>query len=241
MATNSTTALGGMPPKVSDTTQTDTSKSGAARSKIAKDMNTFLTLLTTQLKYQDPLSPMDSSKFTDQLVQFANVEQNIQTNTNLESLINMQTGNQAAAAINYLGATIEADTDSLPLQSGKAEFSYTLPQECGSASLVIRDSTGMVVHSGSVEQSAGKHTGTWDGKDNFGFPLDDGVYEISVTGTTAEGEEVAATTTVVGKVSGVETSKEGKVMLSMAGVNVELGKIMGVRSSAATAAAPTTN
>lgn len=239
MATSSTTAIGGMPPKVTDPATTITSKSAAASSKIAKDMNTFLTLLTTQLKYQDPLSPMDSSKFTDQLVQFANVEQHIQTNSNLESLINLQTGGQAAAAINYIGTTVEAYSDQLPLVGGTAEFSYALPQETTKANIVIRDASGLVVRTIDAENDTGKHTVIWDGKDNFKFPKDDGLYTVTITGTTAEGDEVAGTTGIIGKVTGVETTKEGKVVLSIGGAAVTMDDIIGVKAATATTAAAT--
>ncbi|MBF0128576.1 MAG: flagellar hook assembly protein FlgD [Alphaproteobacteria bacterium] len=206
-----------------------TSKAAAAKNKIAKDMNTFLKLLTTQLKYQDPLSPMDSTKFTDQLVQFANVEQQIQGNSNLESIIKLQSGTQAAMAVNYIGKTVEADSTSLPLQGSKAEFTYKLPQEVTSSAIVIRDTDGKIVFNGAGQLAAGQHGASWEGTDNFGFPLADGIYDVTVTGTTATGESVQASTTVFAKVTGVQTV-DNSVNLDLGGVSVPFDKILGVKT-----------
>src|SRR5260221_4755429 len=80
----------------------------AAQSKttLASNFDTFLTLLTTQLKNQDPLSPMDSSQFTQQLVQFSQVEQSINANQNLESLISLTKARARTDAVGYLGKTV---------------------------------------------------------------------------------------------------------------------------------------
>ncbi|KAF0118052.1 MAG: flagellar basal-body rod modification protein FlgD [Rhodospirillaceae bacterium] len=208
-------------------TSADASKAGASRNKLAKDLDTFLTLLTTQLKYQDPLSPMDSTQFTNQLVQFANVEQQIQVNTNLETMIGLQSGNQAALAIGYLGTTVEAEGGSFPLQDGVASFGYNVPQELASSSIVIRDSSGAVVYTAQGETKVGQKEFTWKGTDNFGFPLDDGTYEVSVTGRTADGAENQLVTTVTGTVTGIET-RDNQVYLSLGGVDVALANIKGV-------------
>ncbi|MCC7047960.1 MAG: hypothetical protein IT562_14710, partial [Alphaproteobacteria bacterium] len=83
-------------------TATGTTKS---MSKLAENFDQFLTLLTTQLKNQDPLSPMDSAQFTQQLVSFAGVEQQINTNKNLETLLSLQKSNQMVGALDLMGKT----------------------------------------------------------------------------------------------------------------------------------------
>ena len=87
------------------------------------NFNTFLTMLTTQLKNQDPLSPMDTSQFTQQLVSFSEVEQQINTNNNLQQLIQLQTTNQAISAAPLVGDTIQYNQDNAALTSGSAAFS----------------------------------------------------------------------------------------------------------------------
>ncbi|HZZ11369.1 MAG TPA: flagellar hook capping FlgD N-terminal domain-containing protein, partial [Paraburkholderia sp.] len=77
-----------------------------ASQQLAGNFDTFLTLLTTQLQNQDPLSPMDSTQFTQQLVAFSGVEQQINTNNNLQSLIALNQSQQAASAVSYIGHSV---------------------------------------------------------------------------------------------------------------------------------------
>src|ERR1700688_4735839 len=114
-ATGSTTPTGG-------TTPTGSSSSSSASNLLGTNFNTFLTLLTTQLKNQDPTSPLDTNQFTSQLVQFSQVEQAINTNTNLQALINIQEGQQSVAALPLVGQTVEYAFNQAPLVNGKAEF-----------------------------------------------------------------------------------------------------------------------
>lgn len=74
--------------------------------KLAEDFDQFLNLLTTQLQNQDPLNPMDSNEFTNQIVQFSQVEQAINTNQKLDSLVSLQLASISGAALNYVGMDI---------------------------------------------------------------------------------------------------------------------------------------
>ena len=87
--------------------------SNSSANQLSANFDTFLTLLTTQLKNQDPTSPMESDKFTDQLSQFAQVEQGIQSNKNLENLLAMQSQQRQLSALSYVGAEIEAVGDKI--------------------------------------------------------------------------------------------------------------------------------
>src|SRR5579871_1104868 len=90
----------------STTTSTGTSSSNDALSGLSSNFSTFLTLLTTQLKNQDPTSPMDSNQFTQQLVEFSQVEQQINTNDNLQTLISQGSSTASAMATTYLGRNV---------------------------------------------------------------------------------------------------------------------------------------
>ena len=108
-------------------TQTGVSSTtNSASQTLSADMNTFLTLLTTQLKYQDPLDPMDTAEFTNQLVQYSSVEQAIQTNEKLDSLLSMNIQNLGAQAVSYIGKVAQVLGDVMPLQDGQAKAAYTL-------------------------------------------------------------------------------------------------------------------
>ena len=93
---------------------------------IAGNFNAFLTLLTTQLQHQDPLSPLDTNQFTQQLVQFASVEQQINMNTSLSTLISLQQTAQATAALNFIGATVVVGGSTAQLANGQASWNFAV-------------------------------------------------------------------------------------------------------------------
>src|SRR5215468_478605 len=101
-------------PTVTDPNATD---STSAEQTLAGNFNTFLTLLTSQLQNQDPLSPMDSTQFTQQLVMFSQVEQQINTNDNLQSLIALNLSQNANSAVNYIGRSVVMTNGEGALQS----------------------------------------------------------------------------------------------------------------------------
>src|SRR5215831_6422021 len=137
-----------------------------AQKSLSANFDTFLTLLTTQLKNQDPLSPMDSNQFTQQLVQFSQVEQQIHSNQNLESLISLTKANSATTAVSYLGKSLTLTDGTAPLMNGEAKWAYSLDNDASTTKLVVTDATGKIVYAGTGETTSGMHAFTWDGKDN---------------------------------------------------------------------------
>jgi len=198
---------------------------------LANNFDTFLTLLTKQLQYQDPLSPMDSTQFTQQLVGFSTVEQAIASNRKLDQLVSLQTGNQAAAAVSYLGTTIAADSDRLSLINGHADMTYTLPKAAASAQIVILDAGGKPVRGFAAETTMGQHGFTWNGTDNSGVPLPDGVYQMQVSAFDGDEKPIKVTTGTVGKVTGVEV-RDGKVFLDIGTLELPFDSLRSVRPSA---------
>ena len=185
------------------TTTASTSAAATAKTSLGKDFNTFLNMLTTQLKHQDPLSPMDSTQFTSQLVQYSGVEQQINANTNLEKLITLQQANSTSQAISYLNQNVEISSDKVPVQNGSGSYSYTLPSTAKDCTVEIKNSAGNVVYSGVGETALGRHDATWNGKDSSGKQLDDGIYTLSVTATDNDKKTLAVTTTSIGQVTKV--------------------------------------
>ena len=183
------------------------SSSQQASNQLSADMNTFLTLLTTQLKYQDPLDPMDTAEFTNQLVQYSSVEQAIQTNSKLETLLNLNMSNLGAQAVSYIGKIAQVLGDVMPLEDGHAKATYTLDKNVESAVIMVKDLDGNVVYSEQGKIVAGTHDFEWDGKDSDGNQLPDGAYQIVVSTKVGSGETSATvTTTIFGKVTGVASN-----------------------------------
>ena len=203
-------------------------------SSLAQNFDSFLTLLTTQLQNQDPLSPMDSTQFTTQLVQFASVEQQIGQNARLDEMVKLQGGSQAVSAVSFLDNVVEAFGSTGILQNGSASYTYTLPSAAQKTTITIRNAAGDVVRTLDGELTAGKHTLTWDGKNDQGIQQPDGKYSITVAATGENKTPITATTGIVGKVSGV-TVEDGQLVLDLGGVTVKVTDVLSVTKPAQTA------
>ncbi len=198
---------------------TATSGSARAGAAIAETFDNFLTLLTTQLKNQDPLDPVSSSEFTGQLVQFTNVEQNIATNKHLENILSLSRAQLTAAAASYLGRTIEADGNTTHLAAGAAHWTYEVEGAANAIVLTITDANGRLVRTVGGDTTLGKRSFVWDGNDNAGNAAPEGVYRLTVTARGAEGVELPARIGVVGRVDGVETADgETRLMIGEAAI-----------------------
>ncbi|MBO4520818.1 MAG: flagellar hook assembly protein FlgD [Alphaproteobacteria bacterium] len=204
--------------------------SATSKTKLFDDMEAFLFLLTQQLKYQDPLDPMDTSEYTNQLVQYAQVEQSIQSNTYLETIVAQNVNAVATQAISYMDQYVQALGNGLPLQDGNAKFSYVLGSDASSCVVAIKDASGSFVKTFTgVEQSAGRHEMVWDGKDNYGNQLNDGAYSLVVTALDSTGSAVEVQTTVFGKVTGVAYDGDS-VAIGMGNVATDMNSILAVHS-----------
>ncbi len=191
---------------VAPITATDAAvKTDATRTSLVSNFETFLTLLTAQLKNQDPLSPMDSNQFTEQLTQMTGVEQQLLTNDLLTSLLAAQTGAGLNGASNYIGKDATASWAVTKLDDGKANWSYELGSSASEVSLSVLDSTGKTVWTGPApDRTTGTHDFVWDGKTTAGGQLTDGgVYSLKVTAKNGTAT-VASQVLTMGRVTGVE-------------------------------------
>ena len=213
--------------EVTSATTTAPAASGSAAG-LAETFDNFLTLLTAQLKNQDPLSPLDTNQFTDQLVQFTNVEQAIKTNDKLDALIALQGANQLTASLGYIGKLVEVDGVGLGLNDGSATMVYDLSANAAALSIEILDENGETVRHMSGPSSSGRHEVVWDGKDDAGADLPDGSYQFVVSATDAQGDSVALTQGSYGRVTGVEVIG-GIVTLSLGGMKVTLSQVISVK------------
>ena len=202
-----------------------------ARTKISGDFDTFLLMLTTQLKNQDPSEPMDSNEFTAQLVQFANVEQAIATNENLEKLLEMNSSSEISNAASYIGKYVEAKGDAARLKDGVVAFSFDLPQKAYQTEVIIKDDLGNIVYKGSGPTEKGQNDVLWDGTTNLngaGDKVPDGIYHISVIAKDTQLEPVEATTYTTGFISAVDI-EEGVAIYRIGDIELTLDEIRTVR------------
>jgi flagellar basal-body rod modification protein FlgD len=234
-ATNSVNSLfsSGTTTTGSNTTGTGTSDAAAAGTaasqQIAGNFDMFLQLLTTQLQNQDPLDPLDTNQFTEQLVQFASVEQQVDMNTNLQTLISMQQTSEATSALQLVGATVTMSGSNAALSNATNNpaswsLSTTTP---ATANVTITSSANTVVYTGTVALNAGTQTFNWNGQGNNGQTWPDGIYTLSVTATGASGQSVAVSTQTQGTVSGVNLSSNPPT-LDVGGQNVQINQITSI-------------
>ncbi len=203
------------------------STSSSDASLLGSNLNTFLTLLTTQLKNQDPTSPLDTNQFTQQLVSFSAVEQQIKTNKNLQTLISLQTSQEAVAALPMVGKTIQYSESTAPLSNGQASFTYTLPTTAAAASLVVEDANGQTVYATTADTSAGSHSFLWNGQNLAGATSPDGPYSLSVVAADAAGKAISATVTANGMVDGVSVVNNVPTF-DVGGIKVPMGDLLTV-------------
>jgi len=204
------------------------SSSNNATSQLSSNFDTFLQLLTTQLQNQDPLDPMDTSQFTQQLVEYSQVEQQIDSNTNLQTLISQGTSQSAAYATGYLGKTVTVSGGEGSLTNGEAQWTYNLGTAATSTTLQVTDASGNVVYSGSGQTTAGNSTFNWNGVDNSGNQLPDGSYTLAVN-ASAGGQTVTTSVTAVGTVSEVNLIN-GVPQLMIGSMEVPLTSISSVQN-----------
>lgn len=198
---------------------TQQSSSALSRASLADNFDTFLTLLTAQLQNQDPLSPMDSNQFTQQLVQFSQVEQQIATNENLESMIAQSKAAAAGTALSYLGKDAVIASDKTILSDSAANWSYSLPETAEEVTIEIRDASGKAVYTHEGDVSIGSHLVSWDGRNNQGVAQPDGVYQLVVTAKDSAGEKIAADISIRENIRGVDLASANPMVLTASGTH----------------------
>ena len=192
-----------------------TGTSGTARAArpastgLGADFNTFLTLLTTQLRNQDPTNAMDVNKMTEQLVSFSGVEQQVATNTNLQQLITMQQGSQLTAASGLLGRQLEMESSNLALQNGAAALRLPAAGTASTATVQVTNGSGRVVTEQALTLGSTPGTWRWDGKDSSGRQLADGAYAFTVQGRDATGTAVTITAGMLATATGATRGTSG--------------------------------
>lgn len=225
------TTTSGLAQQAAQTTQQSVS--------LAEDFSQFLTLLTTQLQNQDPLSPMDSTEFTNQLVQFSQVEQQINSNQKLDSLLALQLSSISSVALGYVGMDISYVSSEMNFDgSTPIEINYALSSEAVTSRVNIYDEDGTLVYSGDAPRDTGTNKYTWNGQTTGGGTVEEGTYTVSIDAIDKDGNAIENTTVVTGHVEGIET-QNGVVYVLVGERAVSIGNIVNAKLPPATTT-PTT-
>jgi flagellar basal-body rod modification protein FlgD len=185
-------------------------------SSLSGNFSDFLGMLMTQLKNQDPTSPMDANSFTSELVQFSSVEQQINTNTSLTTLINLTQASDVSQASAIVGKQVNVTSTQIPLQNGSGTVDFTAPS-AEPISITVSNSGGGTVMQTTQKAAAGANSWTWNGSNSSGQTMPDGAYTVSVVSAVTGAPAVAVPFTVVGTATGVSSANNA--------VNVQIGAL----------------
>jgi flagellar basal-body rod modification protein FlgD len=228
-----TSAIAQLANSMSSSSNTSSSTAQAANTsasqQLAGNFDTFLQLLTTQLQNQNPLDPLDTNQFTEQLVEFASVEQQINMNTNLQTLISMQQTTEATSALQLVGSTVTVSGNSATLSnatSTPATWSLNAPTPA-TAQLTVTSAAGTTVYTQTMALNAGTQSFSWSGQGNNGQTWPDGVYTLAISATGANGQSVNVSSQVQGTVSGVNMSSNPPT-LTVGGQTVQISQVTSI-------------
>lgn len=210
----------------SSVSTTTTGTPASAGTRLSNNFDTFLQLLTTQLKNQDPTQPMDANQFTQQLVQYSQVEQQIATNAKLDNMIAAFTGNQTTTSLGYLGKTVTYDASTVSPTATGAKWTFT-PTQSGEYTVRIRDFNGVVVQERRVSLTGNQSSEyQWDGRRSDGQPMGSQPYSMELySGSGSATTQVPVTHK--GQVTAVDMST-GTPRVTVGGLNIPLARILGI-------------
>jgi flagellar basal-body rod modification protein FlgD len=208
--------------------------SSIASQSIAGKFDTFLKILTTQLTHQDPTAATDTNQFTQELVQFSQAEQQLNTNTNLLTLINLVKNNSGLTqTLNYIDKYVEVPANNqIPLQNHQAEIAYTLPSGANNVTINVTDADGRTVAILNAPVKAGLNRVAWDGKDLGGEQLEDGTYKFQLMAKDIGGKTMTVNDIrTVGLVTAVQSNADGTTSLTLSsGLTADASKVGAVYS-----------
>src|SRR5262245_1022165 len=213
--------------QVSSSSSSSSSLSSTTGTTLAGNFQTFLTLLTTQLQNQNPLDPLDTNQFTQQLVQFAGVEQQLKTNDELSTLVSLQQTTQATQALGFVGKTAVVDGSTATMTSSSATWHLNVPSSA-TVNISITNSSGQTVFTGKYTAGAGSDVPfTWNGQGNDGTQWPHGKYTLTATGKDASGNSVGISSQIQGKVTSVDLT-QSPPLLSIGGQTYTVSQVKSI-------------
>jgi flagellar basal-body rod modification protein FlgD len=231
------TVVSGTTPLPSGSSSSSSSSSAAASSalassQIAGNFQSFLQLLTTQLQNQNPLSPLDTNQFTQQLVEFAGVQQQLNTNDSLATLVSLQQTAQSTQALNFVGKTAVVNGSTAPLTAtssttDEAVWLLSVPT-ASTLNVTITAANGQTVFSGTYNATAGSSQPfTWNGQGNDGTQYPAGSYTLTATAKDSANNSVAIATQIEGIVNSVDLT-QSPPLLSIGGQTFTVNQIQSI-------------
>lgn len=203
----------------------------AAKPAMGADFNMFLKLLTTQMQNQDPLSPMDSTQYTQQLAQYSQVEQTVQQTGTLKDILARLSTQDISQAAGFIGKDAVFASAVSGLGAKPASWNYATARAMTSGTATITDASGASVFTRALGASDASGSFSWDGTLADGTTAPSGAYTLAITGVDAAGETMAAAINSTGTVSDVSTSN-GVLSLGVNGVPMTIDTLVRLAAAA---------
>lgn len=221
--------------------------SGSTASDKAKELkNQFLSILLTQMQHQNPLDPMDTKEFTGQLTQFSALEQQIDSNTKLDSLIGAIKQSALSSAFSYIGQYVDLKSDTTAMQNGSANWTYAVPTDAKSVKISVTDAKGNVLYSATMKNSAGgtsMNAGTYKmslTNSDLKTPVEDGsTLKMTITAVDSKNAAITTDTHTAVKVDSVQSDADG-TYLQAGGMLFEMGDVRKIVTAPTTTTTTTT-
>ena len=205
---------------------TAASTKSASATRIADNFDQFMQLLTTQLKNQSPLDPLDTNQFTQQLVQFAGVEQQLKTNDTLAALLTANKTSTVTNAMGFVGTRVVADGTTTYLKNGEATWNINAPRN-GTLNVVVQDSKGNQVFSGKQTLTAGDQSFKWNGRNANNQLLPEGEYTMVASATDGTGQVMTVKSEISGVVDSVDLTGANPV-LRIGGITLPIDRVKSI-------------
>ena len=201
---------------------------------LSENYELFLSVLTAQLQNQNPLDPTDTDEMTSQLVNYAQVEQQILGNSYLENLVLATNNESASVALALVGMDVTYTADDLAYTSGDTlSWSIDVPDDAASVTAQVCNEDGDVVYSKALSADAGDQTFTWDGTLSSGSSASDGNYSLQIVATDSDGESLDVTPSTTSTVKQVDWSDGTAQLIMTNGATVSLSNIVSATSPSA--------
>lgn len=216
--------------KVTGSSSSTSNANSKAEEEAEKLRTQFLSILLTQMQHQNPLDPMDTKEFTGQLAQFSSLEQQITTNSKLDSLVSSIQQTAVSSSFGYIGQYVDLDTEKSTLQDGKVSWTYALPKSAEDVTVTAKDKDGNIVYSGSLQGTNGGNVtaGTYNlelAKSDLKTNLPDGsVLNLSISAKGSDGKPITADIHTTVKVESIQSDSTG-TYLQAGGLLFEVGDI----------------
>ncbi|MEM7058372.1 MAG: flagellar hook capping FlgD N-terminal domain-containing protein [Pseudomonadota bacterium] len=197
-----------LPGPVGVGSQTDTSDTDA--NAAAADFDTFLTLMTAQLRNQDPLSPLEATEFVAQLASFSSVEQLVSANAKLSTLSDQALTSDIASFASWIGREVAVADGTFRATGDPVDFAFAPPGIDEQIRATVRTSSGTALTQFLVDPNTG--TGVWDGKDSSGALVHGTELTIDLDYIAGGATERTVPAEVMRRVSGLHGSANGMVL-----------------------------